>query len=474
MTVTNRTVKRLHRKEWQMMSPAPASSAAGSFIAHDRNHLLDKAFYCVNATTHYLYSHDEDSWVQAPSGALAGTWGAGAAGCRTRWSRTMTANGGSTTTITVASATWNLTDRIVGRTVRMLGGTAANVGQDRIVAAFVANPGGTATITLNAALPAAVANADSFAFDSGRVFVVSAGTLAAGAFKEFDIALGTWGANLAVTNLPASLGTDGKLAATPSHAVYASGTATGGAASTLTNTAKAWTVNSWANSQVRIVAGTGVGQIRTIASNTGTVLTVSAAWTTTPDATSQYVIEANDDFLYYLGNGAVTLYRYSISANTWTVLAPAVARAAAPSAGVTANFMQYTGHAAWADESNIQNGRYIYSFRGGATGTLDRYDIALNAWAAITYSPLAETFSAGSGSESDGRHIYLRKDSTHRFFKYDVVGNALDPLSVNLYPDTTAVVGDKIWICDLADNPDVSWLYSMVNSGPVVHRVLLI
>ena len=54
------------------------------------------------------------------------------------------------------------------------------------------------------------------------------------------------------------------------------------------------------------------------------------------------------------------------------------------------------------------------------------------------------------------------------------MGNALDPLSVNLYPDTTAVVGDKVWICDLADNPDVSWLYSMVNSGPVVHRVLLI
>ena len=474
MTVTNRTIKRLHRKEWQMMSSAPTTSAAGSFVVHDRNHVLDKAFYCVNATVHFLYSHDEDAWVQTPSGALAGTWGAGAAGCRTRWSRTMTANGGSTTTITVASGTWNLTDRIVGRTVRMLSGTAANTGQERTVTAFAANPGGTATITITPALPSAVANADGFAFDSGRVFVICAGTLAAGSFKEFDIALGTWGTSLSIANLPASLGTDGKLAATPSHAIYAAGTATAGAATTLANSAKTWTVNQWSNSQVRITAGTGAGQVRTIASNAATTLTVSAAWTTNPDATSQYAIEANDDYLYYLGNNAVTLYRYSISGNAWTVLTPSVARGAAPGAGMTANFMQYTGHPSWANESNINDGRFIYSFRGGASTALDRYDIALNLWAVITYSPQAETFTTGSGSESDGRHIYLRKDATHRFFKYDVVGNALDPLSVNLYPDGAAVVGDKNWICNLPDAPGVSWMYSLGNTSAVLHRVLLI
>lgn len=63
MTIVNRTVKRLHRKEWQMETPAPASTAAGSFVVHDRAHILDKAFLCVNATTHYLYSHNEDAWV---------------------------------------------------------------------------------------------------------------------------------------------------------------------------------------------------------------------------------------------------------------------------------------------------------------------------------------------------------------------------------------------------------------------------
>lgn len=474
MTVTNRSIKRLHRKEWQMMTPAPAASAAGSFVVHDRSHLLDEAFYCVNATTHYLYSHDEDSWVQVPSGSLAGTWGAGAAGCRSRWSRTITANGGSTTTATVLASSWNLTDRIVGRTIRFLSGTAANLGLDRTITNFTANPTGTSTITFTPALSSAVANTDTFVVDSGRVFVVSAGTLAAGAFKEFDIALGTWGSSLSITNLPATLGTDGKLIATPSHAIYASGTATAGTSTTITNSAKSWTVNQWSNSQLRITAGTGVGQLRTIASNTATAITVSSAWTTTPDATSQYAIEANDDYLYYMGNNAVGLYRYSISGNTWTALSPGVARSGAPGAGMTGNFMLLTGSSSWANESDIKNGRYLYSIRGAGSSSLDRYDIALNIWAVIPISPQAETFSSGSGSESDGSGIYLRKDATHRFFRYDVVGNALEPLSTNLYPDGTAVVGDKNWICYLPENSGVSWLYSLQNTGSVLHRILLI
>ena len=43
--------------------------------------------------------------------------------------------------------------------------------------------------------------------------------------------------------------------------------------------------------RIRIRAGKGEGQERTIASNTGTVLTVDQAWDITPDATSRFVIE---------------------------------------------------------------------------------------------------------------------------------------------------------------------------------------
>lgn len=58
----------------------------------------------ASATVHYLYHHDEDAWVQIPSGALAGTFGAGSCGTKHKWSATLTANGGSTTTATTAAA----------------------------------------------------------------------------------------------------------------------------------------------------------------------------------------------------------------------------------------------------------------------------------------------------------------------------------------------------------------------------------
>ena len=57
-------------------------------------------------------------------------------------------------------------------------------------------------------------------------FALSAGTLAAGAFKFFDSLTMTWGGNLSITGLPATWGTDGKMVATTSHEDYATGTAT--------------------------------------------------------------------------------------------------------------------------------------------------------------------------------------------------------------------------------------------------------
>ena len=59
---------------------------------------------------------------------------------------------------------------------------------------------------------------------------------------------------------------------------------------TLPDTTKAWDTNVWAKYIVRITAGTGIGQVRTIASNTATVLTVSAAWAVALGVTSKYEI----------------------------------------------------------------------------------------------------------------------------------------------------------------------------------------
>jgi hypothetical protein len=60
----------------------------------------------------------------------------------------------------------------------------------------------------------------------------------------------------------------------------------------LTDTSKvlSWTENQWMNYAVKITAGTGIGQLRLIGSNTRDTLTLINSWTTQPDGTSVYGI----------------------------------------------------------------------------------------------------------------------------------------------------------------------------------------
>jgi hypothetical protein len=140
-----------------------------------------------------------------------------------------------------------------------------------------------------------------------------------------------------------------------------------------------------------------------------------------------YSIEGNDDFIYYLGSNAVTLFRYSISAGTWTTLTPTVARAAAPGAGMSGHWIWEATDTAWLDESNILNGRFIYSFRGAAGAIVDRYDIALNTWTNdLTYAPKTEVFGAGSKWIYKENFLFGQKDATGRWFRYNVVTGEQD------------------------------------------------
>lgn len=176
-----------------------------------------------------------------------------------------------------------------------------------------------------------------------------------------------------------------------------------------------------------------------------------------------------------MGNNAVTLYRYSISANTWAVITPGVARAGAFATGGGANWVGKSGDTARAEENAIIDGRFIYSFRGGAVANIDRYDIALNRWDALTYINAGETFTTGSSYDYDSGRIYARKDATNRFFYYDVVGNALRPFTRNLTPDSTAVAGDKLFTVTVVDGAsEINYLYTIMNTGTLMYRMLVI
>ena len=140
--------------------------------------------------------------------------------------------------------------------------------------------------------------------------------------------------------------------------------------------------------------------------------------------------------------------------------------------------MGKTGDANWAAESTIQDGRYLFSVRGGASAVIDRFDIAggtagAGAWLALTYPGATETFTTGSSADWSGRYLYVRKDATNRFFKYSVRGNYMEPLTTNLYTDGTALIGDKMWISQLDNTDSFVWLYSLQNTGTALHRLLL-
>jgi hypothetical protein len=69
------------------------------------------------------------------------------------------------------------------------------------------------------------------------------------------------------------------------------GDVTGATASTLSDSIKNWTTDYFNDThEVRITAGTGEGQVRSITDTTDTQLTVSPNWTTTPDTSSDYHI----------------------------------------------------------------------------------------------------------------------------------------------------------------------------------------
>ena len=477
MATTNGNRQILDLKKWEFCTPAPNATQAGAFVVSSR-HFRQQQMYVRSSTDATMYNPSEDAWVILPSPALAGTFGAGASGTAGAWSTgstvgvaSLTATAGTTSTITTNQS---LQRDLRGYKVLIMAGP-----NNGVVLDIVSNTTGASSIITVATQASAFSASTIYRLLTPRFYVVSAGTLAAGSFRVYDYATNTW-TTLTQTGLPATLGTDGKLVATPSMVdgafkQFATGTATSATGTTLTQTGKTWAASQWINYQVRVTGGTGAGQIRTITANTADTLTV-ATWTTTPDATSTYAIEGNDNFLYYLGNNAVTMYRYDIAANTWSTLAPTAARAAAPAAGMSAHWVHSVEASDWSSESAILNGRRIYSFRGSAGGVLDYYDIALNTWVSgVAYAPNSETFTTGTKYALHGGRLYIMKEATGRWFAYDFARSELFPWSTALYPQGAAVIGDTAFDVVYKDGAtEIYYVYFLLNTSQVLLRQMVI
>ena len=477
MATTNGNRKILDTKRWEFMTPAPVASAAGTLVISSE-HVRQQQLYVNSATVAYLYMPSEDAYTQVPSPALATAIAAGACGTAHAFSTgstvgaaSLTATGGSTSTI---NTNQTLARDLRGFSVHILSGP--NAGATLVISSNTIGANAVITVpTQGSAFTASTV----YRLITPRWYVLAPGTLAAGSFKVYDFATNTW-TTLANTGLPATIGTDAVLTSTPSwldtaYSQFATGTATSATATTLVNSAKTWTATQWPNYQVRIVSGTGAGQIRTITANDATSVTV-ATWTTTPDATSVYSIEGNDDFLYLIGNNAVTLYRYSISGNTWTTLTPGSARAAVPSTGASLSWVNASDDTAWTNESAILNGRRLYSFRAGGGAILDYYDIPGNTWVSgATYAPATETVTTGTKWIYNGNFIYFQKDATGRWFRHNVVTSEQDGWHTMTYTQGAAVLGNTAWDVTYTDGATkIVYLYMMLNTSTVVLRAMVI
>ena len=322
--------------------------------------------------------------------------------------------------------------------------------------------GTTPTISLDSAMGFTPQAGDSYEILSGRLFMLSAGTLVAGCWKYYDIATNSFSGNIATANLPATINTDcdflgldesyvpcdanpgdgyfGQLAATASSSTSITGQAANGDASVL--------ANEYRNFQIRIVQDpvnpTAVGQRRNVTSHTAgpsAVYTVPA-WAVTPSSSAVFVIENNGDRILYWGSAQSNTYTYNINANTWDTSTFA-ARSAAHAAGsfnAPSFFMR-------PDSQKQSRNSFVYVFRGGNVATCDLFDIAggtNGAWtAAILYGGSSTLFTTGTTATPDpytggGQTTFLNPNGGQRYLRFDVKNRALSPAFYLRYPVGTA------------------------------------
>lgn len=355
-----------------------------------------------------------------------------------------------------------------GFKIRIIGNSAGGSGKTE-TAYIIGNTGGTTpTLYLDAPLSFTPQAGDAYEIRSGRLYLMSAGTLAAGCWKYYDIATNSFSGNLATTNLPATLGTDscflpmdeayvpydadpgegflGNLTATATAATSITGHVAGGDSGVL--------ANEYRNFQIRIVQDTvnptAVGQRRNITSHTAgasPVYTVPA-WTVTPSANAVYVIELNGDRILYWGSASSSSFTYNITANTWDTTTFA-ARSAAHAAGSFACPSFFIR----PDAQRQARHSYVYVFRGGAGAVMDVFDIAgaaTGAWTANQpYGGSGMTFTTGTCMTPDpytggGRFAFINASGLQRCLKFDVKNRVLSPAFYLRYPSGTAAVGGRM------------------------------
>ena len=183
----------------------------------------------------------------------------------------------------------------------------------------------SSTITVNSNWDVIPDATSTFVCLTGGIwYITTAATPGWAHLSYYDIHSDVWiPKTVPMGNLTGALATDWSIERTGEIGGFYVGpvAATNGGSNTVrtfTDTAASWTLDQWAGYQVRITAGTCQGQRRRIAGNTTNTLFVQRPFDAVPGLTDTYGILGDTDKIYLSGNGAASMYQYSIENDLWS------------------------------------------------------------------------------------------------------------------------------------------------------------
>lgn len=501
-----------HMPRWRPEATLQAVTGAGMSFAWDHRNdstKIPNVYFLRSATALDVMNPSKGygDWIPLSTPGLTGTFGAGATSVfhPSQGPRGTIAAGATTTTITLTTAlpaavgVNQLANRGdgIGHRIRICSNTAGASGTTEERTIIGNTSGTTPTITLDAALSFTPASGATYEILSGRVFLLSAGTVAAGCWKYYDIATNSYSGNLVVTGLPTTISTDSSAVAlseshVPQDRVPGSGFVSGGATVDTRNAiqataAAAGTItgsgmpanllaNEYRNFQVRIVADsvtpTAVGQRRRIASHTAGatgVFTLSSNFTVTPSSSAIFVVENDDDKILLTTSAATLMYNYNITANTWDT-----STWAAPVANGAGVVMEQS-FAISRDLTVNARHSFIFRVRGGASNAIDVLDIAGGATGngsnAIAYGNSGQTFTTGTSgayeaATNNGQWLHLNVNGTTRMVRFDMANRVMDNGITTANLQGAALVGNKLFTSLFIDGTTkLTRLYQALNTS---------
>lgn len=559
------------------------STSAGFNVVSDKSNAMQcflqkekqgkEAIAIAGVSSIYHFSGNRPGFRQLTNSGLAGTFAAGA--CSEF--RGIGAMGGVFTQTAQTGSGANIikTNRDIRRDIRgskvlIVGGTGK--GKEGYVTYNTIGPNAKIYCTWLDGSSVTIDTTTQYRIWSGSIWAFIPGTTAVG-FGVLDWATGAWTPK-SVTNLPTAFGTDGQLATTPSFntiervkvTAYNAGTKTVTCA-TPDGKVKKWVENDHVNKGrvLRIIKGTGAGQVTRITGTSGANLVLdtaygvavdttseglieqpfdigtaqtastttliktgetlnlnqynrysvrfitganageskeitatatngdltTAAFSTTPTVGDIFYIEGNDDRFYLLGNNAVTTYKYLESTNTWSTITPGTARGGAISTGGTFDWINEVPDALWQPTATgapnpltedglafRQNGRYFLSARGNGSAVIDLFDAAAETWINdVMYGNRNEGISAAGCSVDKDGMIYFMEAATGGFTIFDTTLWEMRPFDIDPYPQSTTVVGDKMFILNWRDEDGgvtKNYLYHFNHTRSELRRIPLL